>query len=136
MKKIGHITAVLSVLAFTSCKTSKDVTPALQGKSTNTIKVPAGFTWQNSRNIAFTVNVTDTRFQASIFMIAIYDGDPSKGANLLAKGSAKNAAAFKSTIYLSDQINQVYIVKTAPDNSKTSQNVQVGTTAIVSSIGI
>ncbi|WP_183573424.1 hypothetical protein HDF18_07395 [Mucilaginibacter sp. X5P1] len=66
----------------------------------------------------------------------IYGGDPAIGANLLAKGSATTIASFKSTIYTSNQISQVYIVKTSPDNSKTMQKVQVSAADITASIGI
>jgi len=124
------------VFAFTSCKTSKEITPVIAGNTTNSIKVPAGFSWQNSRNVNFTVSVTDTRFQSSIFLISIYDGDPTTGANLLAKGSASMSTSFKSKVYTSNQINQVYIVKTSPDNSKTTQVLPIGSDNIITSIGI
>jgi len=136
MKNILLYIGIITVLLATACKTSKEVTPAKLAKSTSNIKSPAGFTWQNSRNLNFTVKITDTRFQNHIFMVAIYDGDPAASANLLVKGSATVLAAFKAKEYLSNQTTLVYIVKTSPDNSKTIQKVQVGTTDIVASIGI
>jgi len=134
MKKILFSIAILSALAITSCKTNKDVAP-LTNKSTSAIKVPAGFTWQNSRNLNFTVNLTDTKFQYDVARIAIYDANPSTGGNLLAKGSATVKVAFTSKIYISNQIKSVYIVKTAPDNSKTTLIQEIGTANVVASIG-
>jgi len=69
-------------------------------------------------------------------LISIYDGDPTTGANLLAKGSASMSTSFKSKVYTSNQINQVYIVKTSPDNSKTTQVLPIGSDNIITSIGI
>jgi len=126
---------ILIAFSIISCKTSREA-PVVPGKSTNNIKVPADFTWQNSRNVNFTVEVTDTSFQTAIFMIAIYDNDPANGGNLLAKGSATTIIPFKSKIYTSNQITEVYITKTSPDNSKTIQKVQVSKTDITTSIGI
>jgi len=136
MKNILHTIAILAVFAISSCKTSKEVTPTTATKSTASIKVPAGFLWQNSRNVNFTVNLTDTKFQYDIARIAIYDGNPATGGHLLAKGSATVKAAFTSKIYISNQIKLVYIVKTAPNNSKTTKTQAVVTAAIVTSIGI
>jgi hypothetical protein len=136
MNKKLLIITLLMTFAMVSCKKStKQDTLASNVTATTQIKAPLNFTWQNSRNINFTVNVTDTRFQSSLYMVSIYDGDPTAGGNLLAKGSATTTDAFKSKIYLSAQIIKVYIVKTSPDNSKTTLIVQVGATDIVASIG-
>jgi hypothetical protein len=134
MKKILFSLAMLSLLAISSCKTNKDVAPLIN-KSTSSIKVPAGFTWQNSRNLNFKVNLTDTKFQYAIASIAIYDANPATGGHLLAKGSATVKTAFNSKVYLSNQTKLVYIVKTAPDNTKTTITQPVGTSDVVASIG-
>jgi hypothetical protein len=136
MKNILLSLTVLVVLAASSCKTSKDVAPVLNGKTTFTIKVPAGFTWQNSRNLNFTVNLTDTRFASSVFLISIFDRNPALGGHLLAKGSATTKAPFTSKVFTSDQVTEVYIIKTAPDNSQATQTIQVGTAAVITSIGM
>jgi len=136
MKNILFSIIVLALLVGTSCKTSKDAIPTLTGTTTNTIVVPTGFTWQNSRNLNFTVNLTDTRFTSSIFLISIFDGNPAQGGQLLAKGSATTNTPFTSKVYTSNQVKQVYIIKTAPDNSQSSQTIQVGNANVVTSIGM
>ncbi|WP_428328154.1 hypothetical protein [Mucilaginibacter sp.] len=139
MKIILYSLTVVCIFALGACKTTQEVTPTSGTsavKATANISVPAGFNWQNSRNVNFTVNVTDTRFAASIYLVSVYNGDPATGSSLLAKGSATNSIAFKSKIYLSNLIKQVYIVKTAPDKSTTTQIAQVGTADLTTSIGI
>jgi hypothetical protein len=98
--------------------------------STNTIKVPLGFNWENSRSINISINITDSRFQNMLHVIAIYDSQPSNGGNLITKGSASTSTAFKSKLYLSNQIKELYIVKTSPDNSTSIQMIQVGSADI------
>jgi hypothetical protein len=71
-----------------------------------------------------------------MYVIAIYDGDPSAGAHLLAKGSATTSTAFTSSVYLSKQVLQVYIIKYALDGTKTTKIIVVGTQDIETSIGI
>jgi len=137
MKKTLLVIAVLSACAISSCKKeSSPTTTTVTSVSTLNIKAPTGFTWENSRNINFTVNVTDTRFPAIASVISVYNADPNNGGTLLTKGSATTTSPFKTKIYLSDEITQVYIVKTSPDNTNIIQKVQVGTADVTVQIGI
>ena len=135
MKKELLIIAMFVVFTVASCKKSsnQDIAPT-PAKTTSAIAVPAGFMWRNSRNINFTVSVSDTRFSAYASVIYIYDANPAAGGKLLAKGSATTVAAFKSTIFISSQVSQVYIIKNAPDNSITTQIIKIGTADITASI--
>lgn len=130
MKKQLFIITLLASFIMISCKkSSSDVlNPAV---TSNGIKVPTGFTWQNSRNINFTVTVTDTRFQSMAHSISIFDGS----GNLLSKGSATTSSTFKSKVYISNQTLMVYVIKTSPDNSKVIQKVTIGTADVATSIG-
>jgi hypothetical protein len=137
MKKTLFTIAVLFACAMVSCKKGTEEAKATASvKTTNDIKVPTGFTWESSRNLNFTINVTDTRFPTKASVISIYNADPNNGGILLIKGAAINATSFKSKLYISNQITEVYIVKTSPDNNNTIQKVQVGTADVVASIGI
>ncbi|RKR81628.1 hypothetical protein BDD43_1778 [Mucilaginibacter gracilis] len=137
MKKILVTIAMLSALAMVSCKKGTEgATPAASVTSTSEIKAPTGFTWESSRNISFTINITDTRFPATASLVSIYDADPNNGGNLLAKGAATTTSPFNSKLYISNQILAVYIVKTSPDNTNIIQKVQIGTTNVTASIGI
>ncbi|MGF7038414.1 hypothetical protein [Mucilaginibacter lappiensis] len=134
MKKKLLTIALFAAFLVVACKKDKKHNLPVP-VATNSIKAPTGFKWENSRNIIFTVNITDSRFQSSMYLVAIYDGDPIAGGKLLSKGSATTLSAFSSKIYLSKQVNQVYIVKTAPDGSKVTQKTQVGMADITASIG-
>jgi len=136
MKKILITIAIISALAFNSCKTTNEAIPEMPANTTNSIKVPIGFTWQNSRNLNFTISLTDVRFPKSIYMISIYNGDPSNGGSLLIKGSATTQSEFRGRVYTSNQTTQIHIIKTAPDNSKTVKKVSIENDDIITSIGL
>jgi len=132
MKKIILFAALLSAVTFQGCKKS-DTTSTPVINSVNDIKVPAGFSWESSHHVAFKAAITDTRFGTAIHSIAVYDGNPYKGGNLLAQGSASTTSSFSSDIYISDQVTQVYVVKTSPDKSQIINTVNMqGSTANVS----
>lgn len=130
VKKLLSI--VLFSVVLLSCKKDAihNVPVAAKAISINDIKVPPGFTWENSRNINFSVGITGTRFQKMIHVVSIYDGDPAADGKLLTKGSATNEAPFKSKIYLSNQITEVYIVTMFPNGAKNSQIAKVGTAEV------
>ena len=52
----------------------------------NDIKVPDGFLWESSRDVAVSVSVQDSRYGNATHVISIYDGDPFNGGNVLSKG--------------------------------------------------
>jgi hypothetical protein len=137
MKKTLLTIAMFSACVMFSCKKESDgVTTVTTVSSTSNIQAPSGFTWESSRNLNFTINVTDSRFPKIASVISIYDADPNNGGNLLTKGSATTLVSFKTKLYLSDQITKVFIVKTSPDNTNLIQAVQVGTADVIVAIGI
>lgn len=138
MKKTLLITiAMFSACVMVSCKKASDgVTTVTTTSSTNNIQAPPGFTWENSRSLNITINVTDSRFPKFASVISIYDADPNNGGVLMTKGSALSASAFISKLYISNQISVIYIVKTSFDNTNTIKKVQIGTADVATSIGI
>ena len=87
--------------------------------------VPKGFNWESSRNVDFTIRISDTRFDDMLHSISIYDGNPLAGGKLLSKGAASLNEAFRSIIYIPKTIRTVYIVKTSPDNSSITESIEV-----------
>lgn len=139
MKKSLLAIAILSTVGMVSCvKTALEtpVTVPVSKTTTSSLIVPKGFTWENSRTVNFTVNVTDTRFVKNVQIITIYDGDPKTGGNVITRGSAIPTNAFKSKLYISNQVSKVYIKKTAADNSQVIQVIQLSSNNITTSIGI
>ncbi len=103
--------------------------------SINELKAPANFNWQMSREVTFNVSVSDPKFQDAIHMISIYDADPLTGGNLLSRGSANLNTSFVTKLNLTNTIKQVFIRKTAPDNSKLDQIIDVNSTNISIDLG-
>ncbi|MBW4888229.1 LruC domain-containing protein [Mucilaginibacter sp. HMF5004] len=134
--KVLIVAALMSTFAITSCKKVADNGEIAVNTTINDIKVPAGFTWESSRAVSFTVNMTDSRFGTNaVHVISVYDGDPSNGGSLVSRGSATTTTAYTSNLYLSNQIKQVYVVKTSPDGSSITQKVTVGTAPVSITIG-
>lgn len=126
--------AILLCVFFTSCKKigliTKNNNPAIASTT-----FPSYFTWETSRNIKVTLNITDLQFGNARYLISIYDGDPSAGGTLLSKGSATLKMAFISTVYLSSELGSLYIVKTSPDHSRTLLKIEALTSVITASLG-
>ena len=133
MRKIILVAALIGAAILPGCKKSAQNNATQDIKSVNDIKIPTGFSWENSHNVAFTVSVTDTRFGNALHGISIYDGDPNNGGNLLSSGSASTNKAYTNTLYIPNTLTNVYVVKTSPDNSRITYTSNVaGATAAVS----
>jgi hypothetical protein len=128
--------AAIVAICFTSCKKDSSVNPVVEIPiTTSDIIVPAGFKWESSRNINVNVSIYDAKFQGIIHIVSIYSGNPEAEGVLITKGSATTIASFKSKLYLSNQIKEVYIVSTAPDNTKVTKVVKLDSSSIETSVG-
>ena len=125
MKKQLLNIGLCAIIYLSSCVKAPLNTTVQPALTTNNIIVPAGFKWNTSNNINLTVNITDLRYQQSLYFISVFDGNPLVGANLLARGSATNSVPFKGKFILTSDKKQLYIVKMAPDNNETIQSVVV-----------
>lgn len=105
-------------------------------KGTLALIVPVNFEWQSSRNIKFSISLTDQRFGNSVNRIAIYNGDPETGGKLLSKGSFTLIRPFYTRISLPNHLTSVYLVRTAPDNTSLTSKVQVNIADITLSMGL
>lgn len=123
---------IVSLMA-TSCK--KDAGTSGGGENVEDLVVPAAFDWGTSRDVNFSVSITDARFQNSIHVISIYAGDPAQGGALLSKGSATLISAFNTRVYLPNTLKEIFIEKTAPDGSSVIHPVEVTSTSVSLSIG-
>ena len=140
MKKSRSVVFFVLLGWLASCtknvETSKEnVTSSNKVTSINELKAPSNFNWQMSREVNFSVSVSDPKFQDAIHMISIYDADPLTGGNLLSRGSANLNIAFITKLNLTNTIKQVFIRKTAPDNSKLDQVIDVNSTNISIDLG-
>lgn len=136
MKKILLITAIFGLFAVVSCKKAQNDPVVTVTSTLANVQVPTGFNWESSRNLNVSVSVTDTRFGTAAQTISIYDGDPYAGGKLISAGGATTIRAFSSKIYLPTTISQIYVVKTAPDQSTIVEKVAApGSADINVSIG-
>lgn len=126
--------AMIGLIWMPACKKSGNNPGTKVYNSVNDIKAPAGFNWESSRTVPFTVSITDNRFGTAQHSIAVYDGNPFSGGSLLAKGSASTSTAYSASLYIARPITEVYVLKTSPDRSQILQKVTLGA-AVSLSIG-
>jgi len=121
-----HLLPVILGMALiaSSCKKDKvtqdDVSPTL-----TEIVVPADFSWQTTRNVNFSIGISDARFQNQIHVVAIYLADPASGATPISKGAATLVSPFNAKLSIPAGIHEVYVVKSAPDATSTTEKVAV-----------
>jgi len=131
-KKLLSLAIGLALLSA-SCKKDNAEKDAVVAKITD-LKVPANFTWQTARDVNFTINVMDTRFQNKIHVVAIYLSDPATGSIAVAKGSATLGTPFIANISVLATINEAYIVKTAPDGSAVTEKIELNAVKVAVSL--
>ncbi len=123
MKKKLALALLSLTIGISSCEKQNTADNDQVVTKMEDLKVPTGFTWENSTDIYFSINITDTRFGDRIHVISIYDADPSKGGRLISKGSGSVSVPFSTKIYLANTVKEVFVVKTAPDNTSSTQKV-------------
>jgi hypothetical protein len=87
MRKFLNLIIIVFIAGLSSCE-KKD--SAFEGTVSNMsdLKIPVGFTWENSKDIYFDITITDNRFNDALHVVSIYDADPALNGKLLSKGSA------------------------------------------------
>ena len=137
-KTILSITA-LSLLFLGSCTKDvvKESTPDLSNNvsNMNDLVVPANFTWENSRDVNLTINITDTRFQEAVHIVSVYDENPLAGGQLIARGAATLNAGFISQINLSNTIKRVFVSKVSPDGSEINKYIDLDSKNVTVALG-
>jgi LruC domain-containing protein len=124
MRKFLNLIIIVFIAGLSSCE-KKD--SAFEGTVSNMsdLKIPVGFTWENSKDIYFDITITDNRFNDALHVVSIYDADPALNGKLLSKGSASLKTPFATKVYLPNTVKEVFIVKTAPDNTSSIQKVPI-----------
>jgi LruC domain-containing protein len=145
MKKLLILTLSAATI-FTSCKKGLEdkfaESQAMNNGNTVTvekmtdIKVPEGFDWKTSRDVNVKITTTDDRFNNTLHLVSVYSADPSKGGIKLAEGSLSNNKAFEATINTANTINEFFLIKVAPDNSKVMEKVKINNNAVNATISV
>jgi len=130
MKNKTLVAGCLLAMIFSSCIKDKNI-PA----EPDALTPPSGFLWEMSRNVQLNIGINDNRFGNAIHTIAVYGGNPLDGGKLITKGAASDGKPFISTIYLTDTLQSLFIVKTAPDNSAMQKEFTISSNIITVTIG-
>lgn len=121
------------VITMLGCKKSEDA--VINSSHIDEVTIPADFTWQNSSEISLFVGISDTRFQNAPFVISIYNGDPSDGGSLIARGAASLTSPFNVRLAVANIVDAIYVEKTAPDLSRLLKKVPVSGISMSISMG-
>ena len=136
MKEALFLLCTLFALTLGSCK--KD-TNTIELDNPTTLSSSSNFDWKSTRDVNFSVEISDPRFANELHMVSIYTADPEKGGELITQGSASLTSKFETRIDLPNSLQEVFVLKSAPNGSKISQNVPVSTgkvSLIIGSVGI
>ncbi|HRO42731.1 MAG TPA: LruC domain-containing protein [Flavipsychrobacter sp.] len=123
MKKAFLLIGLLAIAVLPACKKEKAEETNSVGNSIDDIKVPDGFSWESSRYIDVVVNIKDQRFGNASHAIAVYDGNPYEGGNLLSKGSASTSQPYSNKLYIAKNISELYVMKLSPDSSRSIEKI-------------
>ena len=115
----------LGVALFASSCKKDNISQEVESPTLNDIVVPASFNWQMTRDVNFSIGITDARFQNKIHVVAIYLANPETGAAPISKGSATLVSPFNAKLSIPAGINEVYVARFAPDASTSVQKVAV-----------
>jgi LruC domain-containing protein len=129
MKK--HLLPLIMGMAILASSCKKDnIVQEAEMPATNDIVVPTSFNWQTTRDVNFSVGISDSRFQNQIHVVAIYLTDPQSGATPISKGAATLISPFNAKLSIPAGINEVYVAKFAPDASTSVEKVSVTSTKV------
>lgn len=127
--KTKLLSTVLGVsLLISSCSSELLVDEKMSGDF-NSIKVPAGFNWNTSREVNFSIKIADVRFNNAKHVISIYSSAPKAGVNPISKGAASVSSPFNAKISVASSLKELYVVRTSPDGLKTTEKVSLDTSS-------
>lgn len=85
------------------------------------LKVPADFDWKSSRDIAFKINLADSKFGDLQHRIQIYTPD----GQIITQGAVSLTKPFESKSYLANTVSEAFVICTAPDNSTVTKKISL-----------
>lgn len=98
-----------SVIMMSGCKRNHDVTPSTPTKFID-LKVDPAFEFDNFINLNVTVKVANP-VQQSLFVIQIFQGDPSKDGKLIASGATDNILQYKTALRVPSRLKELWVSK-------------------------
>jgi LruC domain-containing protein len=105
-------------------------------KKMSEINVPKGFNWEMTRDVNVKISTTDARFGNALHTIQVYSGNPSQGGVKMAEGTVSTSSPFTANLSTATTITEFYLVKIAPDQSKSIEKVKIQNNQVVSTISV
>jgi hypothetical protein len=93
--------------------------------------VPAGFNYPNNGLVNIQVEVINGSLGSHLKRVDLYDGNPFSNGNLLASGSATFSSSFRAVISIPKSVDQIYVIRTNPDNSSITEIVPITSSNIM-----
>jgi LruC domain-containing protein len=130
------LTLICGIAILTaSCKKDNTTIEAPTESALTDLVVPTTFNWQTSRDVNFSIGISDTRFQNRLYVIGVFLADPATGATAISKGAASLVSPFNAKISVPANVDGVFILKTAPDGSSITQYVALTSQTVSLSLG-
>jgi LruC domain-containing protein len=130
-KKLLSLICGIAMLTA-SCKKDGTVTAPVTDSAIADLVVPSTFTWQTSRDINFSIGISDTRFENRLYVIGLYLADPGTGAAAVSTGAASLVTPYNAKLTIPADVNGIFVVKTAVDGSSITQYVALSAQTMVS----
>lgn len=89
------------------------------------IKVPSNFKWELTKTVSVKVVLEDNTFGAMNHKIQVFLTDPAIPQNTIAEGSLSLANEFETSFTVPSALNELYIVRTNPDNAKIIEKIGI-----------
>jgi LruC domain-containing protein len=110
--RLGIIFLVSGILLTSSgCKKHTDNTTTEPTKFTE-LKVASNFRFESFINLNVTIGIANPGSQ-TIFVIQVFQDDPSKGGQLIATGATDNTLQYKTTLRVPTRLTQLWVGKIA-----------------------
>ena len=98
-----------SVMIMSACKRNQNVTPAIPKHFTD-LKVDPAFQFENFINLDVTIKVANPG-QQSLFVIQVFQDDPSKNGRLIASGATDNTLQYKTKLRVPSRLKELWVGK-------------------------
>lgn len=129
MKTKQLLSTLIGISLLVSSCSSELLVDETSNGDISKLKVPAGFNWKTSRDVSFSIKIADARFNNAKHVISIYGSEPKVGSVAISKGAASLSSPFDTKISLPSNTKEIYVVKVAPDGTKTTEKVALNSSS-------
>lgn len=118
-----------SLVMQTACKKNSDGEKTTPTKFTQ-LQVDQNFKFSPYIDLSVTINVEQSA-TISMYVIQLFNGDPSKGGKLIGTGSTDANFQYKTKIRMPSAIKEIYIAKISPDGINKYVSTAITGTSLV-----